>query len=80
MSIVFIIVTCRNNQIITNYVFILIYAFKLFIAINLIQNKSFCLHNIWMCTVYIYYVVYIYKYKQTNKHIHVQYIFKCIYL
>ncbi len=24
--------------------------------INRIQNKSFCLHNIWVCTVYIYYV------------------------
>ncbi len=24
--------------------------------INRIQNKSFCLHNIYVCTVYIYYV------------------------
>ncbi len=27
--------------------------------INRIQNKSFCLHNIWVCTVYMYYI-YIY--------------------
>ncbi len=32
--------------------------------INRIQNKRFCLHNIWVFTVYIYYV---YKYK----HMHV---------
>ncbi len=26
------------------------------ITINHIQNKSFCLHNIYVCAVYIYYV------------------------
>ncbi len=31
-------------------------AVKWLIAINLIQNKCFCLHNICVCTVYIYYV------------------------
>ncbi len=31
-------------------------AVKLLIVINRIQNKSFCLHNICVCTVYIYYV------------------------
>ncbi len=31
-------------------------AVKRLITINHIQNKSFCLHNIWVCTVYIYYV------------------------
>ncbi len=31
-------------------------AVKQSIAINHIQNKSFCLHNICVCTVYIYYV------------------------
>ncbi len=34
---------------------------KRLIAINRIQNKSFCLHNMCMCNVIIYYV-YIYKY------------------
>ncbi len=29
---------------------------KRLIAINHIQNKSFCLHNICVCSVYIYYV------------------------
>ncbi len=29
---------------------------KWLIAINRIQNKSFCLHSICMCAVYIYYV------------------------
>ncbi len=31
-------------------------AVKWLIVINRIQNKSFCLHYICMCTVYIYYV------------------------
>ncbi len=31
-------------------------AVKRLIAINHIQNKRFCLHNICMCTVFIYYV------------------------
>ncbi len=31
-------------------------AVKRLIAINHIQNKRFCLHNIYVCTVYIYYV------------------------
>ncbi len=31
-------------------------AVKQLIAINRIQNKSFCLHNIYVCSVYIYYV------------------------
>ncbi len=31
-------------------------AVKRLIVINRIQNKSFCLHNICVCTVYIYYV------------------------
>ncbi len=31
-------------------------AVKQLITINHIQNKSFCLHYIYMCTVYIYYV------------------------
>ncbi len=29
---------------------------KWLIVINRIQNKSFCLYNICMCAVYIYYV------------------------
>ncbi len=51
-------------------------AVKWFIAINRIQNKSFCLHNICVCTVYIYYV-----YINTNT---TMYIFKknilCLYI
>ncbi len=31
-------------------------AVKRLIEINRIQNKSFCLHNICVCSVYIYYV------------------------
>ncbi len=31
-------------------------AAKRLIVINRIQNKSFCLHNMCVCTVYIYYV------------------------
>ncbi len=31
-------------------------AVKRLIVINRIQNKSFCLHNICVCSVYIYYV------------------------
>ncbi len=31
-------------------------AVKRLIAINHIQNKRFCLHNIYVCYVYIYYV------------------------
>ncbi len=31
-------------------------AVKQLIAINCIQNKSFCLHNICVCAVYSYYV------------------------
>ncbi len=31
-------------------------AIKWLITINHIKKKGFCLHNIWMCTVYIYYV------------------------
>ncbi len=39
------------------YILIYIYisAVKRLIVINRIQNKSFCLHNIWVCTVHIYY-------------------------
>ncbi len=35
--------------------YIYISAAKWLIVINLIQNKSFCLHNIYVCTVYIMY-------------------------
>ncbi len=31
-------------------------AVKQLIVINHIQNKSFCLHNIYMCALFIYYV------------------------
>ncbi len=46
--------------------FIYFSAFKRLIAINRIQNKSFCLHNICLCTVYLLCV-----YKSTHA---------CIYL
>ncbi len=36
--------------------YIYITAVKRLIVINHIHNKSFCLHNICVCTVYIYYV------------------------
>ncbi len=59
------------------YIYIYIYfsAVKRLIVINRIQNKSFGLHNICMCTVYIYYV-----YINTNT---CMYIFKkiwCLYI
>ncbi len=38
------------------YLYIFISAVKWLIAINRIKNKSVCLHNICVCTVYIYYV------------------------
>ncbi len=52
-------------------VYIYIYsAVKRLIAINRIQNKGFCLRNIHVCTVYIYYVY-------INMYIHTcTYIFK----
>ncbi len=36
--------------------YIKISAVKRLIAMNRVQNKSICLHNICVCTVYIYYV------------------------
>ncbi len=36
--------------------YIIISTVKELIAINHIQNKSFCLHSICLCNVYIYYV------------------------
>ncbi len=60
------------------YIYIRIYiyisAVKRLIAINRIQNKSFCLHNIYVCTFYIYYVY-------LNTHTHKVYILKiCIFI
>jgi len=43
------------------YIYIYIRAVQKLIAINRIQNKSLCLHNIFVCTVYNY-VVYINTY------------------
>ncbi len=34
----------------------MISAVKRLIVVNHIKNKSCCLHNIYVCTVYIYYV------------------------
>ncbi len=41
------------------FLIIIISAGQWLIVINRIQNKSFCLYKICMCTVYIYYVAYI---------------------
>ncbi len=38
------------------YIYIYISAVKRLITINHIQKKSFCLHNIYVCIVYIYFV------------------------
>ncbi len=66
-------------------------AVKWLIVINRIQNKSFCLHNICVCTVYIYYAyinthtysIYfenIYMYLHVYIYIHILYIiYKYIY-
>ncbi len=54
-----------SNNTITVYV--IISAVKRLIVINHIQNKSFCLHNIWVYTVYIY--LFIYKYKHMHVYI-----------
>ncbi len=43
-------------MLINTHINIYISAVKRLIVINHIQNKSFCLHNICMCTVYIYYL------------------------
>ncbi len=61
---------------------ILINAVKRLIAINHLQNKSFCLHNIYVCTVYIYYAhinththsIYLKKYLHVYIYIHIIYI------
>ncbi len=46
-----------NLQIkVINTLIALIYIYLCCQTINQIQNKSFCLHKICMCTVYIYYV------------------------
>ncbi len=50
-------------------------AVKRLIAINRIQNKSFCLH--YVCTVYIYY-------KYTHMHVYIlkifMYLHACMYM
>ncbi len=45
----------------------IVYVYMCWAMINRIQNKSFCLHNIYVCTVYInillyYKILYIYLY------------------
>ncbi len=47
--------TCKINQHKIKHL-LKMSAVKRLIVINHIQNKSFCLHNICVCTVYIYYV------------------------
>ncbi len=46
----------NNNKKNYTHIYVYISAVKWLIAINRIQNKSFCLHNICACAVYIYYV------------------------
>ncbi len=48
--------------------------------INRIQNKSFCLHNICMCAVYIYYVyintkICMYIFKKNMLRLYIKYIY-----
>ncbi len=48
--------------------------------INPIQNKSFCLHNILVCAVYIYYVyinthTYMYIFKKNKFCFYIKYIY-----
>ncbi len=50
-------------------------AVKKLIAIKRIQNKLFCLHNICVCTVYIYSV-----YRSTHTHIFRKYVHVYIYI
>ncbi len=45
---------------------------KRLIAINRIQNKSLCLHNTCVCTVYIYYVY-------THTYMYIQYMNKLMF-
>ncbi len=47
---------CSYKKLGDHRVYIYISAVKQLIVINRIQNKCFCLHNICVCTVYIYYV------------------------
>jgi len=54
---------CLSNLVYT-------WAVKRLIAINCIQNKRLCLHNICGCTVYNYFVLYIYKY--THMHVYLR--------
>ncbi len=51
------------------YYIIIFSAVKRLITINHIQNKSFYLHNICVCSVYIYYVY-------INTHMHVYTVFQ----
>ncbi len=55
--------TVNNNKI--NCMLLLGLSNRL-IAINCIQNKSFCLHKIYFLNIYMYVCVFIY----TNKYIH----------
>ncbi len=65
----------RNNCIDTNCK-VLTSAVKPLIVINCIPNKSFCLHNICICIVHIYYVyINIHTYS-----IYILNIFTCIYI
>ncbi len=48
------------------------------VAINRMQNKSFYLHNICVCTVYIYYLLCIYKY--THMHVYISEKMLCLYI
>ncbi len=59
------------------YIYIYISAVKRLIAINCIQNKSFCLHKICVCAVYIYYA---YIKTHTCMYVYILKIFTCIYL
>ncbi len=67
------------------YIYIYIYtqsicAFKSLIMINRIQNKTFCLHNMCVCTVYVYVYVYIYIYIYIHIYTHLYISEKYVYI
>ncbi len=56
LKIIIIIIIIIKKKNIYIYIYVYISAVKRLITINHIQKKSFCLHNIYVCIVYIYFV------------------------
>ncbi len=61
------------------YIYIYISGVKRLIAINCIQNISFSLHNICLCTVYIYYVYSAYR-KSSYPFLFSHFVMLCYYV